>query len=96
MWLCSRHPLQVLYSIPLHSYSPLLLRLDALDNCEQAPSPEIKQMLLVLQSVHRSPPVQKYFQLLELVTKVVQPYLCMMSYKPPEEKGDAVFTEVKV
>ena len=39
--------------------------------------PEIKQMFLVLQSVHKTPPSEQYHALQGLVAQVVQPYLCM-------------------
>lgn len=53
---------------------------DALDSSVSSSipvSPEIKQMLLVLQSVHKSPPTEQFYELQILVSKVVQPYLCM-------------------
>lgn len=48
---------------------------DALDNGGKA-SPEIKQMLLVLASVHDStPPSENYLRLEQLVARVISPYL---------------------
>ena len=40
---------------------------------------EIRQMLLVLQNVHRSPPKEAYFVLQQLVGKVVKSYLPMVA-----------------
>lgn len=51
------------------------LMTDALGQ-EQSIPPEIKQMLLVLQSVRRSPPTEQFYELQSLVDMVV-PYLHM-------------------
>jgi hypothetical protein len=40
---------------------------------------EIRQMLLVLQNVHRSPPKEAYFALQQLVGKVIKSYLPMVA-----------------
>ena len=45
--------------------------------------PAIKQMLLVLQGVHRTPPSEQFFLLQNLAAKVVQPYLCMVTRSRP-------------
>lgn len=47
--------------------------------CGASVPPEIKQMLLVLQSVHKTPPSDQFFQLQALVERVVQPYLCLVT-----------------
>lgn len=55
---------------------------------------EIRQMLLVLQNVHRSPPSEDYFALQRLVGMVVKSYLPMVarsrtSVKPtPSQDGE--------
>lgn len=41
--------------------------------------PEIRQMLLVLQNVHQTPPSEAYFVLQQLVGKVVKSYLPMVA-----------------
>lgn len=46
----------------------------ALDSADTV-SPEIKQMLLVLQSIHKTPSTEQYGQLQLLVSKVIHPYL---------------------
>ena len=40
---------------------------------------EVRQMLLVLQNVHRTPPTESYFALQQLVGKVVKSYLPMVA-----------------
>ena len=40
-------------------------------------------MLLVLQSVHQTPPVEQFYTLQTLVGKVVHPYLCMVHRSRP-------------
>lgn len=40
--------------------------------------PQVQQMLLVLQSVHRSPPDDRFFILQDLVAQVVDSYLPMV------------------
>ena len=41
--------------------------------------PELKQMLLVLQSIHRNPPTEHYYTLQSLVKQVVHPYMCLVT-----------------
>jgi hypothetical protein len=41
--------------------------------------PQIQQMLLVLQSVHRTPPDARFFVLQDIVSAVVDSYLPMIS-----------------
>lgn len=40
--------------------------------------PQIQQMLLVLQGIHRTPPTEDYFTLVGLVSHVVRPYQCLV------------------
>ena len=40
--------------------------------------PQIRQMLLVLQSVHRTPPTEQFLQLQSLLGQVLRYYLCMV------------------
>ena len=40
--------------------------------------PQIQQMLLVLQGVHRTPPTDDYFNLIALLSYVVKPYQCLV------------------
>jgi len=56
---------------------PTSLPSDALET-DSSPPPQIRQMLLVLQSVHQTPPVEQFYTLQTLVGKVVHPYLCMV------------------
>lgn len=58
----------------------------ALDTCSKSIPPEITQMLLVLQSTHKTPPNSQFYELLTLVGKVVHPYLCM---EPPPNRDDS-------
>ena len=58
----------------------LSLLSEALDISDSIP-PEIYQMLLVLQSVRKTPPAEQFYQLQSLVSKVVHPYLCMQPSK---------------
>ena len=45
---------------------------------EEAMPPQIPQMLLVLQGVHRLPPTDDYFTLVSLLPYVVKPYQCLV------------------
>ena len=40
--------------------------------------PQIRQMLLVLQGIHRTPPSEDYFTLVTLLPHVVKPYQCLV------------------
>ena len=40
--------------------------------------PQIGQMLLVLQGIHRTPPTEDYFTLVGLLSHVVRPYQCLV------------------
>lgn len=53
------------------------INIDALDNSSEVPK-EIRQMLLVLQSVRQSPVSDQYYQFQSLVSKVVHPYVCLI------------------
>ena len=51
----------------------------ALKSTDENEIPEqIRQMLLVLQGVHRTPPSEDYFTLTSLLLHVVQPYQCLV------------------
>lgn len=59
---------------------------------------EIRQMLLVLQNVHRTPPDENYFILQQLVGKVVKSYLPMVArsrtiVRAPSEDGKQSVTK---
>lgn len=58
------------------------MTIEALDVSVDSIPPEIKQMLLILQSVHKIPPSDQFYQLQNLVKKVVHPYLCMEPQTP--------------
>ena len=58
----------------------LSLLSEALDISDSIP-PEIYQMLLVLQSVRKTPPAEQFYELQSLVSKVIHPYLCMQPSK---------------
>jgi hypothetical protein len=57
----------------------VVLKTSIRDAVQDAPviSSEIKQMLLVLQSVHKTPHTEQFYELQSLVSKVIHPYLCM-------------------
>lgn len=72
------------FALTLHFFLSDALQTDV------PPPPQIKQMLLVLQSVRRSPPADQFFQLQTLVGKVVKPYMYMVKHsrvggRPPSE-----------
>lgn len=56
---------------------------EALDSPDTIILPEIRQMLLVLQSVHHTPVSDQYYQLQALVSKAIKPYLVMNRCKSP-------------
>ncbi len=57
----------------------------ALDAPSPSIPPQITQMLLVLQSVHETPPADNYYSLQDLVGRLVKPYICMV----PRARGGA-------
>lgn len=50
----------------------------AIQRHEDGLPPQIQQMLLVLQSIHRSPPDDNFFILQDMVSQVVDNYLPMV------------------
>ena len=64
---------------PAPPHPSLAEALQAVGRSKDRP-PQIRQMLLVLQSVHRTPPTEQFLQLQSLVGQVVRYYLCMVPW----------------
>lgn len=60
----------------------------SLQSCPGPFPPQIQQMLLVLQSVHRSPPDSRFFVLQDLASRVVDNYLPMVTRSFSKGKSD--------
>ena len=69
----------------------MLLKTEVVEALQEEPpppvTPEFKQMCLVLQSVHKTPPTEQFFMLQSIVKKVVHPYLVMVARPHPSTKA---------
>ncbi|KAL5487403.1 hypothetical protein EMCRGX_G019997 [Ephydatia muelleri] len=86
---------QSIRSITLISFTDILLLktgfADAIKGVKEV-QPELKQMLLVLQSIHRNPPTEHYYTLQSLVKQVVHPYMCLVTspkLKQPQDLDES-------
>ena len=86
----------------------VLLKTEVYEALEMTPpptiSPGVRQMCLVLQSVHKNPPTEQFFTLQAIVLRVVSPYLVMVArpkllVKAPSEThddGELLYTQLNV
>lgn len=82
---------QSIRTITLISFTDLLLLkinfADAIKGVKEV-RPELKQMLLVLQSAHRNPPTEQYNTLVSLVKQVVHPYMCLVTSSKQKQPNE--------
>ncbi len=67
----------------------VLLKTDVIEalQSEEGVSPHFKQMCLVLQSVHKTPPTDQFYMLQSIVNKVVPSYLSMVARPRPNTRA---------